>query len=159
MLDWKRRRGRRILKWEKSSKSTSHEKCDIVRMMIPITDTRSPTGMQRGQREFPFQVGLSATLPSSIMSIQEDGGGYARIHYKIKANATRYGKGQPIAKEEVPLVIIAKPPSYHVPTPTCAVGEVQSSIIMNQHRVMSGSSTFFPEVISHSPLMSVQMNI
>lgn len=102
-----------------SSASTSHEKCDIVRMMIPIPDTRSPTGMQRGQHEFPFQVGLPATLPSSMMSIQEDGGGYARIHYKIKAEATRYGKGKAIAKEEVPLVIIAKPPSYHVPTPTC----------------------------------------
>ena len=103
------------------STSTSHEKCDIVRMMIPITDTTSPTGMQRGEHEFPFQVGLPATLPSSMMSSREGDKGYARIRYKIKVEARRAdGKGgKPIAKREVALEIVAKPPSNHVPTPKC----------------------------------------
>ena len=104
---------------EYGDSNRSYAKCDIVRMMIPITDTRSHTGMQRGQHTFPFQVRLPATLPSSMTSIREGSRSYAHIRYKIKVEARRDGKGKPIAKEEVPLVIVAKPPSNHVPTPTC----------------------------------------
>ena len=126
-----------------TSTSTSHEICDIVRMMMPVTDTRSPTGMQRGVHEFPFQVHLPATLPSS-MSFRGDGG-YARIRYKIKVEARRAdGKGKPIAKEEVALEIVAKQPSNHVPTPKCI--EPTSSDIRLFYCIPRGNISFTADV-------------
>ena len=98
---------------------TSKSKRDIVRMIIPITDTRSPTGMhQKGEHGFPFQVRLPETLPSS-MYFQGSAGQHARIRYKVKVEARREGPGNRIATEEVVLEVVAKPPSNNVPVPKC----------------------------------------
>jgi hypothetical protein len=86
----------------------SYSKRDIVRTVIPLLSTESSSAefQAGGQYAVPFQVQIPDNVPSSMMHGAD--GGHCNIVYKLKAEA-KGGMFNP--KQELPLTIVAKPPS------------------------------------------------
>ena len=84
----------------------SYAKRDIVRMVIPVLSSGSSSPFQARQYAVPFQVQIPDHLPSSMN--HHGDGGYCSIVYKLKAEI-KGGWSNP--KTELPLTIVAKPPS------------------------------------------------
>ena len=86
----------------------SYSKRDIVRMVIPLLSPESSFQFQAGgQYAIPFQVQIPDNVPSSMKHHAQ--GGHCNIEYKLKAEAK--GGGMFKLKQEIPLTIVAKPPS------------------------------------------------